>query len=430
MKKKECFQTSIREYETIRQSLRNMYLYGCCTKEYMTGMGLVTSARKFDEDTRRIRAIIPERIDETLVTRKKSLRVNVSALDIEENYLAASYFIRSFSNYDFAIYFAVLLILTETPGIGFTALAERVNTLAGQDDIIADNTIRRFLSEMVKEGLIVKGGGYSLPPDPLAELSDEEILALVTAVDFYRNTLVLGILGEYIYNSLIHYARFSQQLKPPAASMFMLRYRHLERIVDDDTLFPLIQCIRTRKKARYKYNGIIYEGFPCQIRYDTFYGRQYAVIYDKEQFFILPVTKISEVSVLSDIEEEYTEPDAYLRYSWFAAHPQEITKPAVMVRAWFYINKDEYYLFERLQREKRHGKIDDLGGGKYKFEIKLADPQEIFPWLRSFLGYVVIEKSNKHDLFEQYSAFVARMREIYNVKETEKRALSNCNGII
>jgi len=416
MKRKECFQTSIREYETIRQSLRNMYLKGCCTKEYMTGMGLVTSARKFDEDTRRIRAIIPERIEETLVTRKKSLRVNVSALDVEENYLAASYFIRSFSNYDFAIYFAVLFILTEKPGIGFTVFAERINALAGRDDIIADNTIRRFLSEMVEDGLIVKDGrGYSLPPDPFAKLSNEEILALITTVDFYRNTLILGILGEYIYISLIHYARFSRRLKPPAASMFMLRYRHLERIVDDDTLFPLIHCIRTRKKVRYKYKGINYEGFPCQIRYDTFYGRQYAVIYDKEQFFILPVTNISEISVLSDIGDENAEPDIYLRYSWFAAHPQEMTKSTVTVRAWFYIDEDVHYLLERLQREKRHGNINTVSEGKYLFEIKLVDPQEIFPWLRSFLGYVVIEKSDEHDLFEQYSAFVAEMREIYNV---------------
>jgi hypothetical protein len=416
MKKKECFQTSIRDYETIRGSLRNMYLYGCCTKEYMTGMGLVTSARKFDEDTRRIRAIIPKHIEETLVTRKKSLRINVSALDIDENYLAASYFIRSFGNYDFAIYFAVLLILAETPRTSFKTLAEKVNSMAGREDIIVDSTIRRFLSEMTGEGLIIKDrGGYMLPPDPLAEFSNKELLSLITTVDFYRNISMLSILGEYIYISLIHYACFFRQLKPPVSSMFMLRYRHLERIVDDDTVFLLINCIRTRKKARYKYKGNIYEGFPCQIRYDTFYGRQYAVIIDNERSFILPVTNISEVDVLPDIRDGNVEPYDYLRYSWFAAYPREIAKPFVTVRAWFYIDDDAHYLLERLQREKRHGNITMSGKGKYLFEINLTDPHELSPWLRSFLGYVVIEKSNEHDLFEKYSDFIAEMREIYNV---------------
>jgi hypothetical protein len=416
MKKKEGFQTSIRDYETIRGSLRNMYLYGCCTKEYMTGMGLVTSARKFDEDTRRIRAIIPERIEETLVTRKKSLRINVSALDIDENYLAASYFIKSFGNYDISIYFAVLLVLAETPGISFKTLAEKVNSIAGQDEILVDNTIRRFLSEMAGEGLIIKDkGGYFLPPDPLAEFTNKELLSLITAVDFYRNTFMLGILGEYIYISLINYARFFRRLKPPAASVFTLRYRHLERIVDDDTVFLLIHCIRTRKKARYKYKGIIYEGFPCQIRYDTFYGRQYAVINDKERSFILPVANISEVAVLPDIKDGNAEQDSYFRYSWFAAYPRVMTKPFITVRVWFYIDDSVLYLLERLQREKRHGNITMSGKGKYLFEINLSDPQEIFPWLRSFLGYAVIEKSNEHDLFEQYSDLVAKMREIYDV---------------
>jgi hypothetical protein len=415
MNGKECFQTAIREYETIRPYLRFMYLYGCCTKKYMTDKGLTTSARKFEEDTRRTRAIIPNRIDEMLVSRRKSLRVNVSALDIDENYLAASYFIRAFTDYDFALHFAILFILAETPGIRLEALVKRIDGMALHDKTISKNTIKRFLSEMIMEGLVVKSNGYSLPPDPFAKLSDEEILALITAVDFYRNVLMVSILGEYAYSSLIHYASSSRRHKPPDVSIFMFRYRHLERIVDDDTLLPLIHCIRTQKKTRYKYNEKKREGFPCQIRYDTFYGRQYVVIHDGKQYNILPITNISEVTVLCDNARECPKPDTFLRHSWFVSQPQKNEKPAVKVRAWFYIDKDIHYILERLQREKRHGSITNVSEGKYLFEIGLNDPHEILPWLRSFLGYVVIEKSDEHDLYERYSASVSRMREIYGI---------------
>ena len=417
MSGKECFQTSIREYDTIRPYLRFMYLYGCCTKKYMTDKGLTSSARKFEEDTRRTRAIIPDRIDETLVSRRKSLHVNVSALDTDENFLAASYFIRAFGKYDFILYFFVFLILSETPGIGFTELAEKVNKLVVQDEIISDQTIRRFLSEMAAEGLIVHDKGYSLPLDPFSCLSDDEIIDIITAVDFYRNILMMGVFGEYNYNTLMHYAGFSRKNKLPQVSPFIFRYRHLERIVDDDTLFPLIYCIRERRKAQYIYNGKQYEGFPRQIRYDAFYGRQYAIIHNNNRQFILQVTNMSKVSILPDnaldIPDEHSEQCSLLRHSWFAACT--IDKGPVTVRAWFFINKDVHYILERLQREKRHGNLTAVEDNKYLLEIKLADPLEILPWLRSFLGYVAVEKSSEHDLSEQYSAYVSEMRKLYGV---------------
>lgn len=415
MSKKECFQTSIREYETIRPYLRSMYLYGCCTKKYMTDKGLTTSARKFEEDTRRTRAIIQDRIDEVLTARRRSLRVNVSGLDTDENYLAASYFIRAFGRNDFAIHFAVLLALAESSGIGSTALVDRVNEMASQSEIISNSTIRRFLSGMEAEGLIVHEKGYSLPPDPFAKLSDEEIGSLITAVDFYKNVLMVGIMGEYAHSTLKHYACFSRGIMPPPDSMFMFRYRHLERIVDDATLLPLIQCIQAQKKAEYTYNRKKYEGFPRKIRYDTFYGRQYVVMHNGERHYLLPLTNICNVSVLSDIADKCAKPDSFLRYSWFAAYPKKETEPAVTVRVWFYIGKEEQYILERLRREKRHGTITTDHEGKYLFKIKLVDPHEILPWLRSFLGYAVIEKSGKHDLFERYAACVSEMRKIYGV---------------
>jgi hypothetical protein len=195
----------------------------------------------------------------------------------------------------------------------------------------------------------------------------------------------------------------------------MFRYRHLERIVDDDTLLPLIHCIRTGKKARYQYNNRNHEGFPRQIRYDALYGRQYAVIHNEERRYILPITNMSKVSILPDSAEKNAAPDSFLRHAWFAARAREGSKTAVPVRVWFYIDKDENFILERLQREKRHGNLATVCEGTYLLEIKLTDPLEILPWLRSFLGYAVIEKSGKHDLFERYSEYISEMREKYGV---------------
>lgn len=47
----------IREYETIRPLLRDVYIYGCFTRESFIKKGI--SGRKYDNEQRRIHAYLP-----------------------------------------------------------------------------------------------------------------------------------------------------------------------------------------------------------------------------------------------------------------------------------------------------------------------------------------------------------------------------------
>lgn len=412
MSGKNCFQTAIRDYDSFRAYLRFVYIYGCCTKEFMTDNGLTTSARKFEEDTRRTRAIIPEYIDETTTSRKKALRVNTGALEAEVNFLSISYFIRTFTDYDFALYFSVLLLLVQTPGLGFTELLEKVIALTGFYEM-SDKTLQRFLkNELANKGIIDDRGGYSLFLDRLASLCDEEIESLLVVVDFYKNTLPANILGEYAHDTLLHYARFERSIIP-STSLFLFRYRHMERIVDDNALLPLIACVRDRRKARYTYKEKKREGFPRQIRFDPLYGRQYAVIHDGNRWHNALIANIRDVEEL--LETTTAEFGCFLSDSWFAAYSDDENKPRSAVRVRFYISYNERHILKRLNREKRHGTVTTVRDGEYLFDIQLSNPLEILPWLRSFLGFASVEKSDEHDLFEQYAAFLTKMRELYGV---------------
>ena len=50
----------IRDYENIRQILRDIYIYGCFTRDDFIEMGI--SGRKYDNEQRRISAYLPDKL--------------------------------------------------------------------------------------------------------------------------------------------------------------------------------------------------------------------------------------------------------------------------------------------------------------------------------------------------------------------------------
>ena len=59
------------------------------------------------------------------------------------------------------------------------------------------------------------------------------------------------------------------------------------------------------------------------------------------------------------------------------------------------VEPNEGYILDRLDREKRCGWIEVLGGGLFRYVADVFDALEMLPWLRTFIGRVVsLECSN------------------------------------
>ena len=61
----------IRDYENIRQILRDIYIYGCFTRDDFIEMGI--SGRKYDNEQRRISAYLPDQFIQKRRVDKKDL---------------------------------------------------------------------------------------------------------------------------------------------------------------------------------------------------------------------------------------------------------------------------------------------------------------------------------------------------------------------
>lgn len=73
----------------------------------------------------------------------------------------------------------------------------------------------------------------------------------------------------------------------------------------------------------------------------------------------------------------------------------------------------EGFIHERLEREKRCGRVEKLGPNRSRFTAELYDSSEIIPWIRSFICRIVeisftnreVEERFRNDLEEMYRLY-------------------------
>ena len=74
------------------------------------------------------------------------------------------------------------------------------------------------------------------------------------------------------------------------------------------------------------------------------------------------------------------------------------------------ITPEEEYVFQRLQREGRFGRLSRLDEDTCLYEIQVYDVREMLPWLRTFIGRIL---SLECDVPEIVQTFRRDMEELY-----------------
>ena len=58
------------------------------------------------------------------------------------------------------------------------------------------------------------------------------------------------------------------------------------------------------------------------------------------------------------------------------------------------VEPDEAYIVRRLEREKRHGTVEKVRDGLYRFRAEVFDAIELLPWIRTFTGRITALRSD------------------------------------
>jgi len=155
---------------------------------------------------------------------------------------------------------------------------------------------------------------------------------------------------------------------------------------------------------------------PLKIRISTQTGRRYLLAYNTTARKITR-HRLDSIRAVKPLEREadyaryaaYAEKYAENLWGASAGEDHSIDRVEMTLR----VTPDEYYIVQRLGREKRCGTIEKCSEHTYKYTAEVYDATEMMLWLRTFIGRIVSLKCSNTSVFERFRADIRAMAELY-----------------
>ena len=383
----------IRDYENIRRILREIYIYGCFTKDDYIEMGF--SGRKVDKEQQRIGVYLPDKFIKKRRINKKVIqycRYNIS--DSTNNYLAETYRNKSFTMLDLLSYFYILQILGDGVERTLQEILEEMPFDNADVEFTKDN-LRVKLDELLENQFLQtkrddRNVRYQVADDIWEGFLDEELLELLTYLEFIKNVSPVEMPYYFLQRRLKLYLFSERKIRTDSKSPFQFKHNHIFNSLDNDILIECLSAIRA------KYSLIIEKdvgkeaiaALPIKVIHDSTYGRQYLMFYNVSRQMIngVRIDHIKKVKIGEHFtKEEMDLVEVNLNFDDFCWNMSGINEdPQEVIVRFYFDEKKEEFILNRLIREGHNGTISKLKAGVYEYRISLRDPKEIIPWIRSF----------------------------------------------
>lgn len=410
------FNDFIKHYNIIRSILRDVFLYGCFSREGLEEKSKVSS-RKISYEIRRIQQYVEEEfIKADRDGRYKLLSLTYDSIRNTENFLVKTYMTKSFTRTDLLLYFYLLMALNcaDKP----LCLKELEEKLIGEGymsyEEVSGKTIERKLQEMSHSlgvltcNSIKRTKYYSIADDILKDFNNSEVLELLRAVSLCKNILFPVTAGYYTEQTLMDYLKYERNTAFDIKDYFQYKNLHFHPVIEEEILWKLLKAIHEKKLVTLNYRvpsnrtgakGAITPVKPYKLRYDIQCGRFYLVSYDSSssRCIVSRLDRIESVDILKEGYKQHNLPSLYerdMKYSWSSVPLNEGNFPET-VKLEVVINEEkESYIIEKLKSEAVNSTITRTGEGVYYITLLINDSTEIIPWLRSYSGYIRVIEGN------------------------------------
>lgn len=426
----------IKNYEKIRPVLRDIFVYGCFHREDFKERHV--SLKKYDNEKRKALTFLNlNYIKEEIKNRRKYVRMMYNMFHVTENYLKDSYAIKKLGKNDAPLYIKIMQILSLKPGLAAENVetellnyfgSEETNKRMCQDDS-SRSTVYRKLNKLCEMGLLTSERQgkvllYSIVEDPFRLLTNNELIELYNAVQYFANVLPLSMPGYSLQYLMKLYAENERNIIMSTDTTFMFKEHYIQQILDDEVVCFLIKAIKNNTVIDFEYCQ--FQGkwdkrsfiLPVKIIVDNFYGRRYlfGINYtDLKTVRLFRVDRMRSLKGTEKCDNTINLHSAYeesMAYSWCSC-PQN--GDLVLVELIFHLNEDNVkFILGRIRKEGKWGKCDKIGEYLYRYSINVADPIEMKPWIRSFTGYIEVVGSSQHTLKEDLQAEWRELKRYYD----------------
>lgn len=383
----------IKNFERIRDYMRQFYVYGFKSRtEYDK-----KSARSYDNERRRLESWLGDFMRFRQKQDGKNVFLSVDSRLIPRNPLYNAFKAKSFTAGDVTFHFYILDLLADGKAYTAQEITEAFSEkyLAGfesewQPDL---STIRKKLKEYVALGILKdeKQGSkllYSRNEDSV------ELQKWSEAIAYFSEADPLGVIGSTLMDKLE---------TPP--DHYRFKHHYMIHAMDSEIILQIVKAIGERRRIKITNfsvksdKPIEHTVYPLKIFVSTQGGRQYMLCYNfRFKHLMFFRTDYIKSVTMDEVETEYEKYEGYFKKFrknlWGTSIGVGFTVEHLEMTLHF--ESDERFVVDRLEREKRNGRVELVDENTCKFITDVYDANELMPWLRTFIGRIVkLECSNK-----------------------------------
>ncbi len=405
----------IKSFEKIRGYMRDFYVYGFRSREDYTRK----SARSYDDERRRIESWLGGYMSFRRSAEGKNVFISVDNRSVTFNPLHSAWKAKSFTDRDIVLHFCVLDHLADgrphSVGEITDGVADRLSHTAVPFEI-DESTVRKKLKEYAKLGLLrEEKHGRSL----YCRLAEDrvDLPSWEDAAAFFSEEAPFGVVGSYLLD---------RQKEVP--EHFSYKHHYLLHTLDTQILFDTL-CAMKEKRCIDIVNYSVrsdtenaHRVYPLRFYISTQTGREYLLAYHyrfrRPMFFRLDSIRSVKAGPVEALHGKYSGfAGKFDENLWGVSTGGGYSVDHVELT--LHVGDKEGFILDRLEREKRHGRIEVLDGHTYRFVADVYDAGELITWARSFIGRVIrFESSNRFAVTRFYDD-IRRMAELYGGGEAE-----------
>lgn len=402
------FKELIKNFENIRNYMRDFYIYGFKMRtEYD-----YKSFRSYDNEKRRIESWLGDYMKWEYSSRGKCVFLSIDSAHIASNPLYEVWKAKSFTSNDIMLHFFILFILEQQEQT-VNSLTDKINE---QFQVLFDpQTVRNKLKEYEQLGVLAKEKKgknivYELSKDKFSQLYHYE--HLLESIQFFSEVAPLGVVG----NTLLDKTGQKNEL-------FHFKHHFIVFTLEDEILLEALEAISEQKEIQIEsFNKrsnkkILTEGIPFKIIVSTQNGRRYLSTYKEKthqcsNLRLDNITKIKQLKKVENYKQLKNKAEEILRENWGVSFGSGMKKDFVSV-LFFIDEQKEHYVLERLEREKRGGKLQRIEKNIYSYEIELYNAHEILPWIKTFIGRILKLKSSNQSMEKRFYKDMEEIKALY-----------------
>ena len=403
----------IKSFDKIRDYMRQFYVYGFRSRSEYTGK----SARSYDNERRRIESWLGEYMSFRQEEGGKAVFLSMDSRTLAHNPLFAAFKTKSFTANDIALHFYILDLLADGEALTLRQIADGIavyRAMFPDMEPADDSTVRNKLREYVSLGLLEsEKHGRELIYRRAADEAD--LASWADAAAFFSEADPLGVVGSYLLDKL-----------PEMPDRFSFKHHYILHALDSEVLCDLLlamsdnRCAEISSFSRRLSDIKKHTVLPAKIYVSTQSGRQYLLCWHYKQHRPM-LFRLDNIRAVKPGPEERNKAK-YLGYCekfedhlWGVSGGEEPNLDHIEMTV--HVGDDEGFIIDRLERERRCGRIEVIDGHTYKYAADVYDASEMLPWLRTFIGRVEKLECSDPWVVRRFRQDVEAMKKLYGGDE-------------